>query len=50
MIAQTRYILEKYKKNGGTYEEYVFEEAGHGPMIEKPEEFNNKLLSFIKNS
>lgn len=48
MVAQTRYILEKYRENGGTYEEYVFEDAGHGPHIEKPEEFKNKLISFLK--
>lgn len=50
MVAQTRYVLEQYKKNGGTYEEYVFEDAGHGPNVEKPEEFNSKLAAFIKNS
>lgn len=48
MVAQTRYVLEKYKKNGGLYEEYVFEDCGHGPHIEKPEEFKNKLISFVK--
>lgn len=50
MVAQTRYILEKYKENGGFYEEYVFEDAGHGPMVEKPKEFNNKLTAFIKSA
>jgi pimeloyl-ACP methyl ester carboxylesterase len=49
MVTQTRYILEKYKKNGGIYEEFIFEDAGHGPNIEKPEEFNKKLVSFLKN-
>jgi pimeloyl-ACP methyl ester carboxylesterase len=49
MVSQTRYVLEKYKENGGAYEEYVFEDAGHGPHIEKPEEFKNKLTSFIKS-
>lgn len=48
MVAQTRYVLGKYKENGGSYEEYIFENAGHGPHIEKPEEFKNKLTSFIK--
>lgn len=47
MIAQTRYILEKYKENGGSYEEFVFEDAGHGPNIEKPQIFNEKLTTFI---
>lgn len=49
MVAQTRYILERYKHNGGIYEEFIFEDAGHGPNIEKPEEFNKKLVSFLKN-
>jgi pimeloyl-ACP methyl ester carboxylesterase len=49
MVTQTRYVLEKYKENGGSYEEFVFEDAGHGPNIEKPKEFNEKLVSFIKN-
>lgn len=49
MVTQTRYILQKYKENGGIYEEYIFEDAGHAPNIEKPEEFNKKLLSFLKN-
>lgn len=50
MVTQTRYVLEKYKENGGTYEEIVFEDAGHGPHIEKAEEFNSKLVDFIKNT
>lgn len=50
MVTQTRYVLEKYKENGGTYEEFVFEDAGHGPNIEKPEEFNKKLVSFINST
>lgn len=48
MVTQTRYILEKYKENGGTYEEFVFEDAGHGPNVEKPDAFNQKLTKFIK--
>jgi pimeloyl-ACP methyl ester carboxylesterase len=49
MVTQTRYILEKYKENGGIYEEYIFENAGHGPNVEKAEEFNEKLAAFIKS-
>ena len=48
MVAQTRNMLEKYTENGGSYEEFIFEDAGHGPHIEKPEEFNEKLISFLK--
>ena len=49
MVKQTRYVLEKYKDNGGSYEEFIFENAGHGPNIEEPEMFNKKLISFLKN-
>ena len=49
MVSQTRYILDKYKENGGLYEEFLFEDAGHGPNIEKPEEFNEKLAFFLKS-
>jgi pimeloyl-ACP methyl ester carboxylesterase len=49
MVSQTRYILERYKDNGGIYEEFVFEDAGHGPNIEKPVEFNEKLKDFINS-
>ncbi len=48
MVTQTRYILNRYKENGGVYEEYLFDDAGHGPHVEKPEEFKEKLTSFIK--
>jgi pimeloyl-ACP methyl ester carboxylesterase len=50
MVTQTRHVLEKYKENGGSYEEFVFEDAGHGPNIEKPSEFNEKLRDFIKRA
>lgn len=47
MVEQTRYILNQYKENGGEYEEFVFENGGHGPHVEFPEEFNSKLITFI---
>lgn len=50
MVAQTRYVLEKYRVNGGSYEEYVFEDAGHSPHVEKPEKFNSKFMDFIRNN
>jgi pimeloyl-ACP methyl ester carboxylesterase len=39
MVAQTRYVLERYKANGGTYEEVELD-AGHSPHLEQPEAFN----------
>ena len=39
MVGQTRYVLEQYAANGGSFEEVVIADAGHSPYIEKPEEF-----------
>jgi pimeloyl-ACP methyl ester carboxylesterase len=40
MVGQVRTMLEKYKAAGGEYQEIVFDECGHSPYIEKPNEFN----------
>ncbi len=40
MIGQIRYTLEKYAAAGGVFEEFVIEDTGHVPFIEKPDEFN----------
>jgi pimeloyl-ACP methyl ester carboxylesterase len=40
MVGQIRAALEKYKAAGGQYTEIVFNDVGHTPYIEKPEEFN----------
>lgn len=47
MIGQTRAVLDKYKANGGFYEEFVIPDTAHSPHIEKPEEFHAKLASFL---
>ncbi len=47
MIQQTRAVLDKYKANGGIYEEFVIPDTAHSPHIEKPEVFHSKLASFI---
>jgi pimeloyl-ACP methyl ester carboxylesterase len=39
MVGQTRFVLDQYKANGGSYEEVMIAEAGHSPYIEHPEEF-----------
>ncbi|MFI7672614.1 alpha/beta fold hydrolase [Actinophytocola sp. NPDC049390] len=43
MIAQTRAVLDRYAKAGGTYEEIVFPDTGHSPHIERPAEFATAL-------
>lgn len=49
MVSQTRYVLEKYQDNGGVYEEFVIEDSGHSPFIEKPDIFHEKIRSFLKD-
>ena len=39
MVGQTRFVLDQYEANGGSYEEVVIAEAGHSPYIEHPDEF-----------
>jgi pimeloyl-ACP methyl ester carboxylesterase len=47
MVSQTRAVLEKYKQNGGSYQEVVIEKAGHSPYLQKPEEFNSSFFAFL---
>lgn len=47
MIAQTRTVLERYRQNGGQYEEVVIEDAGHSPFIEQPETFLKHFLRHL---
>lgn len=48
MVSQTRFVLDDYAANGGSYEEHVIENAGHGPHIEKQAEFEAIFHSFLK--
>ncbi|MCC7209787.1 MAG: alpha/beta hydrolase [Anaerolineae bacterium] len=41
MVGQVRALLEKYRANGGVFEEVVIADTGHTPYIEKPTEFNS---------
>jgi pimeloyl-ACP methyl ester carboxylesterase len=47
MVAQTRDVLERYARNGGHYREVVIADAGHGPHIEKHDEFMALLTKFL---
>jgi pimeloyl-ACP methyl ester carboxylesterase len=47
MLAQTRAVLERYAAAGGTTREVVFDDCGHSPHIEKPDEFRAELLAWI---
>lgn len=48
MLAQIRSILEKYKAEGGQYQEEIIEDAGHVPFIEKPAAFNQLFHTHLK--
>ncbi|MGO4592474.1 alpha/beta fold hydrolase [Leifsonia sp. 2TAF2] len=47
MLAQTREVLARYAEAGGATREVVFEDCGHSPHIEKPDEFRAELLAWI---
>ena len=46
MLSQTRFVLEKYKANGGAYHEAVIP-GGHGCMLDHEDEFIAELLAFF---
>lgn len=47
MVEQTRAVFDRYVKAGGRVREVVFEDCGHGPHIEKHEEFMRTLTGFL---
>jgi hypothetical protein len=48
MVGQTRYVLEQYTANGGSFEEVVIADSGHTPYIDKPEEFMAAFTKILK--
>jgi pimeloyl-ACP methyl ester carboxylesterase len=40
MVGQTRYVLERYRANGGSFREEVIPDTGHSPHMEKPRIFD----------
>jgi pimeloyl-ACP methyl ester carboxylesterase len=48
MKTQMRTVLERYRANGGEAREVVFEECGHSPHIEKPEEMLRTFTAFVE--
>ncbi|TFB13915.1 alpha/beta hydrolase [Filobacillus milosensis] len=49
MVSQMRHVLDKYKHQGGFYEEYIINDCGHSPHIEKADQFNQKVREFFEN-
>jgi pimeloyl-ACP methyl ester carboxylesterase len=47
MVGQTRAVLDRYAKAGGRYHELVLQDCGHGPHIEKHDEFMRTLAGFL---
>ncbi len=47
MVAQTRHVLNLYATEGGEFEEVAFEEVGHTPYLERPEEFMAALTAHL---
>lgn len=47
MLSQIRATLDAYRANGGAYEEVVYEDCGHAPLIEKPDRFRLAFRNFL---
>lgn len=47
MLSQTRWVLDRYRANGGRYEETVIA-GGHGPMLDNEDGFVAELLQFLE--
>ncbi len=48
MVTQIRRFLDSYRERGGEYREVVFEDCGHSPHIERPEEFKEAFYGFLR--
>jgi pimeloyl-ACP methyl ester carboxylesterase len=48
MVGQTRYVLDRYRAAGGRYEEHVFQDCGHSPHLERPQEFQALVGDFLQ--
>ncbi|MGK5683580.1 alpha/beta fold hydrolase [Actinoplanes sp. URMC 104] len=47
MVGQTRAVFERYASNGGSYREVVYENCGHSPHVERPDEVTAELLRLV---
>jgi len=50
MVGQTRAVLQRYARSGGSYREIVYENCGHSPHIERPAEFAAELLELVNDA
>ncbi|HEX8982967.1 MAG TPA: alpha/beta hydrolase [Ktedonobacterales bacterium] len=49
MLRQIRAVLDRYRANGGHYEEVVYDDCGHAPLLEKPDQFRATLRQFLQS-
>lgn len=47
MKSQVRYVLDRYRANGGDYQEVTFDDCGHSPHIEKAQAFLDAFTTFV---
>jgi len=47
MVAQTRAVLDGYAAAGGRYREVVIKDAGHGPHLDQPVQFQAELTRHL---
>jgi pimeloyl-ACP methyl ester carboxylesterase len=50
MVSQTRSVLERYKANGGYYQEVLIENTAHSPHIERPDHVAKVLIAFLSGA
>ena len=47
MVSQTRAVLDAYAAGGGGYRELALDGSGHGPHLDRPEEFRAALVAHL---
>jgi pimeloyl-ACP methyl ester carboxylesterase len=50
MVSQTRAVLDAYAAGGGGYRELALEGSGHGPHLDRPEEFRAALVAHLADA
>lgn len=50
MVAQTRTFLDGYAADGGQYRETVINDSGHGPHLDRPQEFLAALTEHLASA
>lgn len=47
MVSQTRYVLDKYRQNGGSYKFVSVPDAGHAAVLEKEDLFVDEIRAML---